>query len=264
VQVELRRIKIRQTALIVFAMVFAFLFYCSCVDKQGDSGSENSGSGSLQFGVVFHSIAGDQRSEAASVNCADEGISIIEAHVYDENTTLLKSGGPWRCDDGHGSISAVPAGDNRVVVVLGKDTEDNLLFRGENPMVDVVAGQIADAGTIDCYLFVPTLHLPGDGALTEADTCSFSWSAVAGAREYVLKVLENDDSTVPFIDETISATVYKPSRLFKGKTYYWQVVARDSHGNESFGSSVRSVKVLGVLPIVPIITSILKNSQETD
>lgn len=257
---ETRKIKTRPTVLISFAIVFVLLFFGGCVDNQSDSSDGNSASGSLQFSIAYHGAAGDQKAIAAAIDCAAEGISTVEAHVYDKKNTLLKSGGSWSCNDGQGTINAVPAGNNRSVVVIGKDDEDNVIFRGENPSVNVVAGQTNDTGTIDCYVFVPTPDLPADGALTEANAFSFSWSEVAGAYEYVIKVSENRDSTTPLIYETITATAYTPSNLSKGRTYYWQVFARDSHKNEGIGSNVRSVKVLGVLPIVPILTSILKNS----
>lgn len=257
---KFKEIKTRPTALILFVIVFALLFFCGCTDNRDDSSDRNSGSGSLKFSIIYHGTASDKNAIAAVIDCAAEGVSTIEAHVYDQDNTLLISGGPWRCSVGQGTINAVPAGNNRSVVVIGKDAEDNVIFRGENPSVNVVAGQQNDAGTVDCYAFVPTPDLPADKTLTEVDTISFSWSAVAGASEYVIKVSENSHLTPPLIDETITATAYAPSNLSKGRTYYWQVFARDSHGNEGIGSNVRSVEVLGVLPIVPILTSILKDS----
>jgi hypothetical protein len=260
-----RKNKTKPTALVVFVTVFAILCTCGCIDNQVNSNADNYATGSLQYGIAYHGAAGDQEAISSKIDCAAEGISTINVHIYGKDSTLLISGGAWNCNDGHGTVSAVPAGNNRSVVVIGKDTEDNAIFRGENPSVNVVAGQTNDAGTIDCYAFVPDPNFPDDGALAEANAFSFSWSAVVGASQYVIKVSENSDSTLPpLIDEVISATAYRPSSLSMGRIYYWQVFARDSHGNESMGSNIRSVKLLGVLPIVPILSSILKNSSEAN
>ena len=111
--------------------------------------------------------------------------------------------------------AAVAAGDYNFSVT-GND--------GFNSHSDPVSLQLDDAAPA-----APTLTIPADGA-TDVDTQpTFTWSAVAGARQYTLEV--DDDPAFGSINytTTVGTTSHAmPSSLGPNTTYYWRVRA-DNH-----------------------------------
>jgi hypothetical protein len=86
--------------------------------------------------------------QAAAVDCAATGIDTVEVDVFDVSDNLLVSGGPWPCTDHGGTITGVPAGINRKIIALARDSGSTVLFSGENTGISVVAGVPNDGGTI--------------------------------------------------------------------------------------------------------------------
>lgn len=212
----------------------------------GGSGSSTDAifdTGALNFRIAYQGAEKGQRFKAAVIDCAGEGIATIEAEVYDSNFTSLSVGGPWDCDAGHGTIRSVPAGSDRIIVVLGKNSAGNIVFRGEKSGIDVVSGRENNAGTIDCTLFVPNLLTPADGSVVGDTAMGLSWQYVAGADSYRIIVSEKSDPNDPIIDTTTTVENYTPSGLSDTKTYYWHVAAIDTFQHQGVVSSVWSFTV---------------------
>ncbi len=230
--------------------ILSCLFLLSaCGDGDSTSNGSTSETGALAFDVVYHSAAGDFPSRAAVINCAGEGVATVEAEVYDPFGTLLQSGGPWDCEAGHGTIMSVPAGEGRTLVILGKDSAGEVVFRGQKEGIHVLANSPNNVGTIECSAFVPRLPTPADGAVVISDTVALRWDAVTGATGYGLIVSENNDLSNPFIDEivispdTATTVSHSVSGLSNATTYYWQVAASDSYDNAGIGSRIWSFSV---------------------
>jgi hypothetical protein len=134
----------------------------------------SSDTGSVAFSVVFQGATSEgEVLQAAVLDCVGLGVSTVEASVYNQADQLLKSGGPWNCEDGEGTIEDVRAGSNYKVVVLGKDLNGDVICRGEHSPFTVTAGQTYNAGTITLTLVVAAWYVDGDAASSGDGT---SWS----------------------------------------------------------------------------------------
>lgn len=211
----------------------------------GDSASSGSAceTGAVSFSLVYHGAdEGNLRPQAAVINCTGVGVATIEATVYSSNNDVRVDGGPWDCNAGQGTIASVPAGSGRTVVILGKDSAGDVVFRGEKSGINVVAGDQNDAGTINCHSFVPNLQAPADGAVVNAGAMGFAWYSAAGAVEYQVIVSQNSDMSDPVIDYISSTVNYTPAGL-SDETYYWQVIAIDAYDNAGVGSRIWSFTI---------------------
>jgi hypothetical protein len=215
----------------------------ACNDSQNTAGGSTTASGNLQFHVVYHRPASRIQPQALVMDCTGEGIATVEATVYGPNNDSLKDGGPWDCTDGQGTIHSVPAGSGRHIVILGRDADGDTVLRGEKSNIQVAANSNNDAGTIDCYTFIPTLQAPANEATVDPNALELSWAVVAGATAYQVVVSESSNLDAPVIKEALDATHYTPSGLSNEKTYFWRVIASDGHSNTGLGSQIWSFSV---------------------
>jgi hypothetical protein len=242
-KMEFNQIKNRRCAFWLAIIAFNMFFLSSCGGGNITSNDSKTNKGALSFQIVYHRSAVHRQPQAAVIDCTGEGVATVEASVYDQDDVPLKSAGPWDCEIGQGTISSVPAGSGRTVVILGRDGDGNVVFRGTKPDIQVDANSENDAGTIDCYRFVPSLQVPADGAVVNAETMGLAWNPVTGATEYHVRVSESDDLSDTIIDETISTENYTPVGLLNGRTYYWLVVAGDAYDNTGIESEIWSFSV---------------------
>lgn len=242
-----RKISLKPNPLLLFAMLFCTLLLLSCGDGNeaniSNVSSTNTGTGDLSFNLAFHDTGSGVQRQAAVINCAGLGITTVEATVSDQNNTFLARGGPWRCDTGQGTISAVPAGSGRAVLILAKDSDGNLIYSGQNTGIYVVASSKNSAGIIKCNSLTPILQAPADEAVIPANALNLKWNAVVGASEYRVIVSTNDDLSDPFIDAMTPYQNYAPLDLTVGEIYYWRIIAGDVYGNEGMGSRIWSFAV---------------------
>jgi hypothetical protein len=221
----------------------ALILLNACGSGSNPSDGSTTDTGVLHFSLVYHSSGDHIHALEAAIDCQGEGIATIEAMVYNSVGNLLASGGPWNCDAGRGTISSVPAGGGRIIVILGKNNENNVVFRGHKSGIQINANQENDVGIIACYSFTPNLQAPAHGAVLNTNAMGFSWSDVAGATEYRLVVSSNSELSDSIINTVTIARNYKPSGLSDSTTYFWQVVAGDAYGNRGIGSQIRSFSI---------------------
>lgn len=235
--------KYAQSRIIVQIFIAIIMLFVSACGSSNTSNNSTTETGELDFSVIYHGFSGDTRMQAAVIDCTTEGVSTVEASVYDPDGIFLVGGGPWDCDAGQGTIAAVPAGSGRIIVILGMDSEGFIVFRGQKSDIQVDADNDNDAGTIDCYGFVPSLQAPVDEAVVNADEIGLAWNAVAGAIKYQVVVSENGNLSDPLINESTADQSYAPAGLSKGQTYYWQIFASDAFDHNGTGSKVRSFAI---------------------
>jgi chitodextrinase len=110
----------------------------------------------------------------------------------------------------------------------------------------------------------PVLSLPADNAAGIRAIPIFYWSATATANAYQFQIDDNADFSSPTYstpDGTtipgtpIAATSVKPTGLTVLTPYYWNVRARDAAGNWGPWSTARSITILPVIPVAPVVTS---------
>jgi hypothetical protein len=197
---DFTQIKSKLNSFLLFVTVFYLFLLSSCGGGNSSSDSSSPTTGVLAFNVVYHGAAGKLEPQTAVIDCAGQGVALIEAAVYDPDNAYLAGGGPWNCDVGQGTIASVPAGSGRSVAILGTDAAGNVVFRGQKSGINVVAGSQNNAGTIECYAFVPSLQAPADQAAVEPDAIVLEWADISGATEYRVVVYENSDLNDPVIE----------------------------------------------------------------
>lgn len=245
-----RQIKPKLNSFLLFMASMCLFLVWSCGDGKSPSEDRAFGTGALSFNVVYHDgTDADLRSETAKIDCEGQGIATVGAVVYDsEDNKEIADGGPWKCNARRGTISDVPAGSDRTVVVLGKDADETVILSGQKSGIAVTEDSENDAGTIECYAFVPNLTAPANNAVVQQGAVDLQWEEVAGATEYRVFVSQNSDMSDPVIEDHPAAANDTPSGLTSITTYYWQVFAVDRDENWGIGSQIRSLTVAGRLP----------------
>ncbi len=129
-----------------FLCLFIFIL-CSC-SSSSDNPSPETGSLSLSLQLPLSSlssVAAAPLYKGISDRCAEFGISVVEARVFDEENALIARGGPWSCDAGQGTLTRVKHGANRSVRVNLNNDEGRLILTGKKSNITVIAGKVAEA-----------------------------------------------------------------------------------------------------------------------
>jgi len=221
----------------VLCLGFALLATCG---GGGGSGQTSGGTGSIA--VQLH--VGDQQGvTVAQIICGQTPIVDVVAQVYDETNTLIASGGPWACEAHEGTISDVPAGCARTVVVLGRDEGSVNVYRGQ-VTICVVANQNNPADVVLTPFSAPTIVSPTGGTCFSGD--SLMWDSPWA--EFALQFALDNDGTFDFNNPDLSIGSVAsedtprqynlPANLLPDLTsYFWRAQAIDPFGNESAWSS---------------------------
>ena len=127
----------------------------------------------------------------AELDC--DGISAIEAFVYDSSGELVNSGGPWDCILRHGSIDNIPEGINYSVVITAQNEVGLDLYRGEKKEISVEEGKNTDAGIITMervYLYPLEISF-------EPDDVEPVWDESQGRWRYDFNYIVENPNNVP-------------------------------------------------------------------
>ena len=127
----------------------------------------------------------------AELDC--DGISAIEAFVYDSSGELVNSGGPWDCILRHGSIDNIPEGINYSVVITAQNEVGLDLYRGEKKEISVEEGENTDAGVITMervYLYPLEISF-------EPDDVEPVWDESQGRWRYDFNYIVENPNNVP-------------------------------------------------------------------
>lgn len=130
------------------ALCILLILLSACAEGPDSSDEASSDTGSIAFNVAWEGTTSKSTVRQAVFDCGYHNVATIEAQALDENDSLLAEGGPWNCTDGEGTITGVLVGDNRQVVVFGKHSNGNVLYRGESLRFPVTAAGPNSAGTI--------------------------------------------------------------------------------------------------------------------
>jgi hypothetical protein len=187
--------------------------------------------------------ASDAGITAAALDCAGNGVSTVEARVYDESASYLVSGGPWECDAHSGTISGVPVGSNRVVVILGKDDSGEVLYCGKQTAITVTEGQRTHAGTIAA---VPAVLRPLEfsfGPCSSASGDVLTVNEVKGTLDIIVPGAEYEVTgsyTLGSRDSAWIAAANTSPQGIVGSDNFPQVITAGS-GNYTAGFTVQNV-----------------------
>ncbi len=139
--------------------IFSLLFILSACGNNNKSSTDisddvvpnsSTDTGSVTFSVVWEGETNTQSRTVRSLsesNCDGGVIVKVAAEIYDPANKLLGSG-EEDCSKGKMVLKDIEAGDNRRIVIKGKNAGGNLVYQGEKTGFKVVAGQNEDAGEI--------------------------------------------------------------------------------------------------------------------
>ncbi len=241
-----------------YVLVVLLFFLSACGGgSSGSSTVSSSGAGAIAFSVAWEAPATDRRAAglvqtlaATELDCQDVGVTTVEAKVYDENGTLLSTGGPWPCNQHSGTIEGVAAGHNIKVAILGKSGND-IMYRGEAAPITVHDGETSDiAEPITATSFVPVNLSPAnDTRFTSSGSAqalvTLGCNAIPGASTYHF-LLATDSDFTSAIQEIIEPTGVASVSLDAG-TYFWKVGVTDQYGNQGGWSETLSFTVTGAV-----------------
>jgi formylglycine-generating enzyme required for sulfatase activity len=130
--------------LLMHLTMFLLLLVIVCVSSGciNDSSENDENTGTISFDMAFSGVAGQEYS--------DLGIVEIRCNVYDgvQNQSTYLIGETFSSNDFSGRIANVPAGNDRLIAVIGKDSEGNNIYYGKEAEIMVTPGQIVYAGVI--------------------------------------------------------------------------------------------------------------------
>jgi hypothetical protein len=151
-------------------VLFVALLLSAC--SKGGSGH---GTGGISFSLKMPpKEASMPQYKAAFFPCAEYPNSTIEAQLHNNQEALMATGGPWPCDAGEGSISNIEEGNNYLISISLKDAQGNVIFRGNKGGLQVIAGEITDAGTIDLIsTYEPPVEVNRPPVLTAPTSINF-------------------------------------------------------------------------------------------
>ncbi len=120
------------------AWIFWICFGCG---GGADSGSQ---SGSYRAELIFpESIPASSKGGGEAgprIDCEGAGIAFIRSHIYGGGGEHLKEA-LWPCAKGGGVVGDIPAGSGLRAIVTAEDQSEQVLLRGEDGNITIVAGQ---------------------------------------------------------------------------------------------------------------------------
>jgi len=216
--------------------VFFIIFISACGGGSEPSSSET---GAITCNIALqHTLTTRQAAGEPSEDCEAAGVDAVRVEVYDGADFYLTEGGPWPCSAHKGSVRNVREGSDRKVVILCEDSDERVRYRGEHAGITVTKGHTTDIGIVAAHFFIPTLSTPANGSNVTGDAVTLAWDAVEAAKEYRVVVSKNSDLGNPIVDQSVYDTSFDLEDLSEEATYYWQVHAVDSVGNEGAGSDI--------------------------
>ncbi len=243
-----------QGIIIILASIMIFIF-SGCGDEPEQQVEKSKESGRIALSITWKTQSADSdiQNPDGTLNCENSDVAYIYAAVYDSENRFLGDSGSqgWDCNEHSGVIEGIEAGEGRRIVILGKNLNNEVVFRGEQNNVTVTAGQTVKPEPIVAEPFSPELIEPDDGATLTSGAFKLQWSNVPGATEYQIVISMNSDLSNPVI-KTTTATEYPSEGLSTDVLYYWRVDAVDNFGNtgKSTPFSFRIEKEVNLPPVL--------------
>ena len=227
------------------------LFVSAC----GEADHQSSDTGSIAFSVEWIGATtikdASDPSVTRTLDCDAEGVSTVEATIYDSSGNSVASGGPWNCYAHAGTIENVPEGTNYTVEMRGKNSSGDIIYQGEKTGITVTAGETTNAGTIVVeFTYIPTSvsATAGDGQVT------LSWDSIPGATSYNIYWAYYLGVSKTYNEGVISSatTTYTHTSLTNDTTYYYVVTTVHSGGESDESSEVSATpSAVGTTPSAP-------------
>jgi subtilisin family serine protease/subtilisin-like proprotein convertase family protein len=116
----------------------------------------------------------------------------------------------------------------------------------------------APTTTLPITLTIPTLPpvptAPADGDIDASTMPTLTWTAVAGANDYLVEVATDNGFANIVVSATVTATTHSGFTLDEGMTYYWRVTAQTSGGGSAVSTTFSFTTAVVERVYLPIIT----------
>jgi hypothetical protein len=211
---------------------------------------ENENAGNLAFSINWEDDVQEGETTTRDViDCVGRNVETITATLYNTENEVVAAG-EWGCDRHEGTIENVPAPQEEITILLvGKDSDGFITYRGEKGGLTINAGSENDAGVIDVFRFIPA-------AISTTDTPNtIQWHPVNGAQGYRVVISPSEDLSNPAIDTLCEGPPYTAVGLTPGTVHYVKVYAQDNRESESAGSEMGSFTTLPLMGVPQNVTA---------
>jgi hypothetical protein len=233
--------------IVALIILMLLLLPTGCADEPSGG---SSGTGSAALSITWHDAPVAKSVAAAQVerlDCTASGVDTVVVQVYDGADDgagdLLITSDPFPCDVGNGTVTGIPAGTNRTIVLLAEDPDGNVIYQGKTTGITITAGHTTDGVHVDALPFVPVLIAPEDDAVLEPDEMTLQWETLDNAHQYQVVVARDEAFEQAVVDTVIDAEAadqmtYTLLDLEPSTLYYWRIHSLDRYLNQSAQSQV--------------------------
>jgi hypothetical protein len=235
----MRKSKERLLIHLIPLVIFLLFYACNNGADPSPSRKAQEENGSLEFTINW--VDGTQEAERtgrAAIDCVGREVATIEATLYTADSEIITTRA-WPCDAHGGTLENIPAPQSDITLVLvGKDNNGQIAYRGAKGGLSIQAGADNQAGVVDIFRFIPPPVTPADQPNT------LQWNPVEGAASYRVTISTSEDFSSLAIDSEANEPVFTAVGLAPGALHYVRIHARDDVGNESAGSEAATFTTL--------------------
>ena len=233
-----------QGIFVIPAFVIIFVF-AGCGSEPERPEENSADTGRIALSITWKTQSSDLsdiQNPDGTLNCENSEVVFVYAAVYDSENRFLGDSGSqgWDCNMHSGVIAGIEAGEGRKIVILAKNQNGDVIFRGERNNITVTAGQTAKPEPVEAYTFSPELTNPESNSKVTIGMFDFRWLDVPGASSYEISISIAIDFNGIAESQIVSETTYNPVGLDSGLVYYWRVRAIDGQANEGAWSNIDS------------------------
>lgn len=241
---------LKKTFQVVYGLIGLVLILSlfACDNGSGSSASretpEEDTTGSLSFTIEWGDEAPDAGTTSrAAVDCVGRGLATIDVILYNGADEVVASRS-WPCDAHGGTMDGIPAPQSELTLLLmGKNTDGNVTYRGTKGDLSIEAGRTNEAGAVDVFYFVPP-------SVTLSGTANgFQWNEVHGAAKYRVTISASEDFSAVAETGDVDTASYTATQLDPGQEYFVKVYAIGAYDNESEASEISSFTTLALSAI---------------
>jgi hypothetical protein len=246
----------------LLAMACLLLLVLSgCENPSNFLKKESAGKGSLKIDIKFNMPpASPQQDSLAKLDCSASNINDIVIKLFEQDNTLLTNA-VWPCEKHSGILEDLTGGEGRKVSVYAKNSENDILYKGDISGVIIIEDRLNDAGTVEVESFIPVEVSAVAGSeqtdlQVNADNGEIviRWNPIPGASSYsVYWDTATGVSKTRYTGKAsgITGTSYLLTNTIIGTTYYYVITAEDS-GEESMVSSEIDATPGSTLSLSPV------------
>ncbi|MBT4287176.1 MAG: hypothetical protein HOD92_07535, partial [Deltaproteobacteria bacterium] len=135
---------------ILLLLALAIIFTFSCRDNgENNSGVNVKETGAMRVNVIWHTddqSSQNQLNSGRALFSAPAGVVTVQAVITGDGMTTITTN--HSAATGSGRTDNIPVGSNRQLTLRGLDSSNNTIYQGASISVTIIAGIVADGGTV--------------------------------------------------------------------------------------------------------------------